>query len=707
MRTSRLLRLRAAAAAAAAAAAGEASAGGGGGACSTSAAACASSSSSPARRVASSSVGRALLLPLAAAAAMAAAAAAATPTLAEAPPPAAAAATVTDEQASAALAEAWQEAADDWARAAAEAGGPVPPALRRGAPRPHVAPDGAGRATCCVDCVSPRNAAALDGVVRRFADVVGAAGVQRSVESHNGRRTTRWTLRGRFPAVGLRLSERWGAVDGGDAYTGRLEAWKEAPGAPLSAAEAAFFAALVATAVGREPAAAAARLLDGGGDGEGGEEFPGDALRLLGGALRLLLDEPSLRERERELREALRGAGKGLEGFERQMEEAVEALTRDLQSLDGGQWGQQLPLPPARSRAAASQTAAPSVPPPRDTAAAAAAAAVRELEALGAQVFPPTAPGEGTAGGDWGLLAGYQPQKRALEDGLLLPLSHAEVYDGVARATRAHFASPRPRAVLLEGPPGTGKTTSARVMARRANAYLVYVPLESVSSKWYGEAEQRLATVFRSAEALGGAIIFLDELDSLATSRDGDMHEVTRRLLSVLLREIDGFAARRSVVIGATNRKGDLDPALLSRCARATAHVRRRRCCLPLLLLHGIPAHSADPPPPRRRRLPRFTQRFSMSITFPLPDAACRADILRQYARQLGPEELARLAEATEGMSGRDLRDIAETAERRWAAKLIRGEAGAEGAATSEPPPPPAAEYRAAAETRAAERATV
>jgi len=96
-----------------------------------------------------------------------------------------------------------------------------------------------------------------------------------------------------------------------------------------------------------------------------------------------------------------------------------------------------------------------------------------------------------------------------------------------------------------------------------------------------------------------------------------------------------------------------------------------------------------------------------MSITFPLPDAACRADILRQYARQLGPEELALLAEATEGMSGRDLRDIAETAERRWAAKLIRGEAGAEGAATSEPPPPPAAEYRAAAETRAAERATV
>lgn len=101
-----------------------------------------------------------------------------------------------------------------------------------------------------------------------------------------------------------------------------------------------------------------------------------------------------------------------------------------------------------------------------------------------------------------------------------------------------------------------------------------------------------LPQIFKACEALGGCIIFLDELDSLATSRDqGDMHEASRRLLGVLLREVDGFnhrepaagagaaaaaassssdgsggdSSRRSVVIGATNRRQDLDAALLSR----------------------------------------------------------------------------------------------------------------------------------------------
>jgi SpoVK/Ycf46/Vps4 family AAA+-type ATPase len=118
------------------------------------------------------------------------------------------------------------------------------------------------------------------------------------------------------------------------------------------------------------------------------------------------------------------------------------------------------------------------------------------------------------------------------------------------------------------------------------------------------------AQLFKSCEALGGCIIFLDELDSLATSRDRqDMHEASRRLLGVLLREIDGFdnstvagssssssggagagqqqqqrgaASRRSVLIGATNRRQDLDAALLSRCAVQLATpcaACRQLCC--------------------------------------------------------------------------------------------------------------------------------
>ncbi|CAI7846158.1 unnamed protein product, partial [Closterium sp. NIES-53] len=73
----------------------------------------------------------------------------------------------------------------------------------------------------------------------------------------------------------------------------------------------------------------------------------------------------------------------------------------------------------------------------------------------------------------------------------------------------------------------------------RESVPLVYVPLESVASKYYGESERQLSTVFVLANQLhpGGAIVFLDEVDALATARDSDMHEATRRVLSVLLRE--------------------------------------------------------------------------------------------------------------------------------------------------------------------------
>lgn len=107
------------------------------------------------------------------------------------------------------------------------------------------------------------------------------------------------------------------------------------------------------------------------------------------------------------------------------------------------------------------------------------------------------------------------------------PLQHPELYDSIAARTRAAGAgAARPRAVLFEGPPGTGKTTSARVLSARAAVPLVYVPIEALMSKWYGQSEGNLAGLFRHAKALGGCLVFLDELDSLAASRDREMHEV-------------------------------------------------------------------------------------------------------------------------------------------------------------------------------------
>lgn len=124
----------------------------------------------------------------------------------------------------------------------------------------------------------------------------------------------------------------------------------------------------------------------------------------------------------------------------------------------------------------------------------------------------------------------------------------------------------RPKCVMFEGPPGTGKTTSAKIISHQVQIPLVYMPLEAIMSKFYGESESRLAEIFEAAQAMGSVILFIDEIDALATSREGGIHEATRRILSTLLRKIDSFESEGEVlVICATNRKKDLDPALISR----------------------------------------------------------------------------------------------------------------------------------------------
>jgi len=92
------------------------------------------------------------------------------------------------------------------------------------------------------------------------------------------------------------------------------------------------------------------------------------------------------------------------------------------------------------------------------------------------------------------------------------------------------------------------------------------MPLEAIMSKYYGESETKLAEIFDAAKAIGRSILFIDEIDSLATSWEGGIHEATWRILSTLLRKIDSFESDGEVlVICATNRKKDLDPALISR----------------------------------------------------------------------------------------------------------------------------------------------
>ena len=185
------------------------------------------------------------------------------------------------------------------------------------------------------------------------------------------------------------------------------------------------------------------------------------------------------------------------------------------------------------------------------------------LEKHGCSVFLPNKASEAL---DWDYLAGYQNVKRDIEDTVLLALTHGDVYDKITAATRMKNETNRPRCVLFEGPPGCGKTTSAKIISQQVDIPLVYMPLEAIMSKYYGESESKLAEIFEAAAAMGSVIVFIDEVDSLATSREAGLHEATRRILSTLLRKIDSFESDGEVlVICATNRKKDLDPALVSR----------------------------------------------------------------------------------------------------------------------------------------------
>ena len=232
---------------------------------------------------------------------------------------------------------------------------------------------------------------------------------------------------------------------------------------------------------------------------------------------------------------------------------------------------------------------------------------------------------------DWNTLAGYDKIKRVIEDSVMFPLTHQDLFKQIKEHTWDSGDFNRPRWILFEGPPGWGKTTTAKIMSQTVNIPLVYLPLEAVMSKYFGESESKLASIFESWEEFKNWMLFIDEVDSLATSRDNGIHEASRRLLSTLLRKIDSFETLPNVlVILATNRKQDLDSALLSR--------------------------------------------IELSIKFDLPDVVTRKLILNKYAKQLTTEEIEELSDLTESFSGRSLHDIWKDAERRWGAMYIRSE---------------------------------
>lgn len=120
------------------------------------------------------------------------------------------------------------------------------------------------------------------------------------------------------------------------------------------------------------------------------------------------------------------------------------------------------------------------------------------------------------------------------------------------------------KGILLYGPPGTGKTLVARVLANEAEANFISIKGPEVLSKWFGESEQRIRTLFAKARESSPCIIFFDEIDAISAARGKSISDAADRVVNQMLTEMDGFETGKHVcVIAATNRAELIDPALL------------------------------------------------------------------------------------------------------------------------------------------------
>jgi len=216
----------------------------------------------------------------------------------------------------------------------------------------------------------------------------------------------------------------------------------------------------------------------------------------------------------------------------------------------------------------------------------------------------------------WEDIGDLEEAKQKIREIVELPLKHPELFK--------HLGIEPPKGILLHGPPGTGKTLLAKALANEIGAYFIAINGPEIMSKFYGESEQRLREIFKEAEENAPAIIFIDEIDSIAPKREEVTGEVEKRVVAQLLTLMDGLKERgKVIVIGATNRPEALDPAL------------------------------------------RRPGRFDREIEIPPPDKRARREILAVHTRNMPLDEdvdLDKIAEMTHGYTGADLAALVKEA---------------------------------------------
>ena len=152
-------------------------------------------------------------------------------------------------------------------------------------------------------------------------------------------------------------------------------------------------------------------------------------------------------------------------------------------------------------------------------------------------------------------IGGLEEEVRKVREMVELPLKHPEIFE--------RLGIEPPKGVLLHGPPGTGKTLLAKAVASETNSNFILINGPEIMSKYYGQSEENLRKKFEEAEKNAPSIIFIDEIDAIASKREESKGEVERRVVAQLLAIMDGLKTRgKVVVIAATNIPNSLDPAL-------------------------------------------------------------------------------------------------------------------------------------------------
>ncbi|MFB6074925.1 MAG: CDC48 family AAA ATPase [Haloarculaceae archaeon] len=209
-------------------------------------------------------------------------------------------------------------------------------------------------------------------------------------------------------------------------------------------------------------------------------------------------------------------------------------------------------------------------------------------------------------------IGGLDGELEQVREMIELPMRHPELFQ--------QLGIEPPKGVLLHGPPGTGKTLMAKAVANEIDAYFTTISGPEIMSKYYGESEEQLREVFEEAEEQAPAIVFIDEIDSIAPKRGETQGDVERRVVAQLLSLMDGLQERGQViVIGATNRVDALDPAL------------------------------------------RRGGRFDREIEIGVPDKEGRKEILQVHTRGMpltDDVDLDEYAESTHGFVGADLESL-------------------------------------------------